>query len=52
MEGARPYVPGAHVLNYADAIPESRYFADGVHMNADGSETFLRMLSRDGVLRP
>jgi hypothetical protein len=38
------------VFNYADAIQESQYFADGVHMNADGSEVFLRMLQRDGVL--
>jgi hypothetical protein len=52
IQGVARHVPGARVLNYADAIPESRYFADGVHMNADGSETFLRMLSRDGVLRP
>ncbi|HEV7765227.1 MAG TPA: hypothetical protein VGQ76_09515 [Thermoanaerobaculia bacterium] len=38
------------VSNYANAIQESQYFADGVHMNADGSEVFLRMLQRDGVL--
>lgn len=52
VEGVERHVPGARVLNYADAIPESRYFADGLHMNADGSEAFLRMLHRDGVLRP
>ena len=50
VEGVEHHVPGARVLNYADAIPESRYFADGVHMNADGSEVFLRLLARDGVL--
>lgn len=50
VEGTRRHVPGAQVLNYADAIAESRYFADGVHMNADGSEQFLRLLARDGVL--
>ena len=51
VDGTRRHVPGANVLNYADAIPESRYFADGVHMNADGSEVFLQLLARDGVLR-
>ena len=40
----------ARVWNYADAIDDSRYFADRVHMNADGSEDFLKMLLRDGVL--
>lgn len=38
------------VLDYSNAIQESQYFADGVHMNADGSEVLLRMLQRDGVL--
>lgn len=52
IDGTRRQVPGAQVLNYADAIPESQYFADGVHMNADGSERFLRLLARDGVLAP
>lgn len=52
VQGVERHVPGARVFNYADAIPESRYYADGVHMNADGSELFLRMLLRDGVLRP
>ena len=52
VHGVGRHVPGALVLNYADAIPESRYFADGVHMNAEGSEVFLRMLARDGVLQP
>ena len=47
VQGVERHVPGARVLNYADAIPESRYFADGVHMNADGSEVFLRMLRFD-----
>jgi hypothetical protein len=51
IQAVQRSVPGAHVLNYADAIEDSRYFADGVHMNADGSEAFLRMLCRDGVLR-
>ncbi|HEU4887651.1 MAG TPA: hypothetical protein VFV49_07190 [Thermoanaerobaculia bacterium] len=50
VQGVGRHVPGAPVLNYADAIPQSRYFADGVHMNADGSEVFLRMLGRDGVV--
>lgn len=49
VQGVERHVPGARVLNYADAIPESRYFADGVHMNADGSELFLRMLGDGGV---
>jgi hypothetical protein len=52
VQGVERHVPGARVLNYADAIPESRYFADGVHMNADGSDLFLRMLVRDGVTQP
>ena len=51
MQGVERHVPGARVLNYADDIPESQYFADGLHMNADGSEAFLHMLCRDGVLR-
>jgi hypothetical protein len=42
--------PDARIWNYANAIEGSVYFADGVHMNADGSEVFLRMLLRDGVL--
>jgi hypothetical protein len=50
VQSVRRHVPGARVLNYADAIPESRNFADGVHMNADGSEVFLRMLARDRLL--
>lgn len=49
--GVTRSVPGARVMNYADAIEESRYFADGVHMNAEGSEVFLRMLCSDGVLQ-
>ena len=51
IEGVSRSIPGAHVLNYADAIEESQSFADGVHMNDHGSETFLRILCRDGVLR-
>jgi hypothetical protein len=51
IHGITRTVPGAPVLNYADAIEDSRYFADGVHMNANGSDVFLRMLCRDGVLR-
>jgi len=50
-DGVARSVPGARVLNYADAIADSRHFADGVHMNADGSNIFLRMLCRDGVLQ-
>lgn len=50
IRGVTRSVPDAHIANYADAIEESKYFADGVHMNADGSEVFLRMLCRDGVL--
>jgi hypothetical protein len=46
-QGVARHLPDARVLNYADAIAESRYFADGVHMNADGSEVFLRMLKFD-----
>lgn len=41
---------GFPIANYADAIEASQYFADRVHMNADGSEVFLGMLCRDGVL--
>jgi hypothetical protein len=47
---ARRVDPSARVWNYSDALSESRYFADAVHLNADGSEVFLRMLVRDGVL--
>jgi len=50
VQGVGRHVPGVRVLNYADAIPASRYFADGLHMNADGSEAFLRLLGRDGVV--
>jgi hypothetical protein len=50
IRGVTRSVPSAQVSNYADAIEDSRYFADGVHMNADGSEVFLRMLCRDGVI--
>lgn len=50
-DGVTRSVPGARVLNYADAVEDSRSFADGVHMNADGSDVFLRMLCRDGVLQ-
>jgi hypothetical protein len=38
------------VWNYANAFAESRYFADRVDMNQEGSEVLLRMLQRDGVL--
>ncbi len=51
IQNVKRHLPDANVLNYADAIEDSRYFADGVHMNADGSEAFLRMLCRDDVLR-
>lgn len=51
IDGITHSVPNAHVLNYADAIEDSQSFADGVHMNANGSDVFLRMLCRDGVLR-
>lgn len=51
LQGVTRSLPDARVMNYANAIEESQYFADGVHMNADGSEVFLRMLCRDGVLR-
>jgi hypothetical protein len=44
-------VPGERVWNYADVMTPSQYFADTVHMNLDGSEVFVRMLCRDGVLR-
>lgn len=50
LHGVTLNVPNAQVLNYADAMEQSKYFADGVHMNADGSEVFLRILRRDGVL--
>lgn len=43
-------VPGARLWNYAEAIEDSRYFSDTVHMNLDGSEALLDMLCRDGVL--
>jgi hypothetical protein len=46
----RDMSPIAPVSNYADAIEESRYFSDTVHMNLDGSEQFLGMLYRDGCL--
>lgn len=51
IQGVSRSVPNAHVLNYADAIEDSQSFADGVHLNDHGSEAFLRMLCRDGVLR-
>jgi hypothetical protein len=41
---------GERVWNYAEAIDDARCFADTVHLNVDGSEAFLRMLLRDGVL--
>lgn len=47
---ARRVKPDTRVWNYADALEAPIYFSDGVHMNADGSEVFLRMLRRDGVL--
>jgi len=50
LRDIRMHVPDAPVLNYADAIENYEYFADGVHMNMNGSEVFLQMLLRDGVL--
>jgi hypothetical protein len=53
LDALAQFAPGdehVRIANYVTAMRDPDAFADHVHLNEQGSRTFLKMLQRDGVL--